>query len=681
MKTVQADKIRNICLIAHSKAGKTSMAEAMLFNSDAISRIGKTADGNTVCDYDSQEIKRELSIRASLAALEWNGYKINLLDTPGYFDFIGDMHACVDASDTAVVVVSGKSGPRVGGALAFKHAVTREKPILFFVNKMDHENAKFDEVLTELQSSFGPNVLPFEIPIKEGAAFTGYVDVIHEKAYRFDGKKKTEIPLDDSYQSTIADIKSTINEVIAETNETLMEKFFADEAFTDAEFLSGLKEAIAARNLFPVFCGSASANLNMDTFADNLIAYAPSPKETTPQTAAVQNEMVPLVCDDNEPLAALVFKTIVDPFIGKFSLFRVFSGKIMPNSTVYNATQGTTEKIGPLFSLQGKEKLDIAAVGAGDIGAVAKLNTTNTGDTLCSQSKQLLIPPIVFPHPVYSMAVIPVARGDEEKISSGLHKLTAEDQTLSFRNDPESHQLIVSGLGDQHLEVVVARLKDFGTEVRLEEPKVLYRETITKKIQAEGKHKKQSGGHGQYGHVKIEFEPCDSEDLVFEEKIFGGSVPKNYHPAVEKGLQEMMAGGIQAGYRVVGLKATLYDGSYHDVDSSEMAFKMAAHLAFKELIHAGPILLEPIGHLEVNVSDQYTGDVMGDINKRRGRVIGMEPGKIVAEVPMSEMAKYAIDLRSITQGRGSFTFEFERYEQAPPMVAQKIIDAYQQSKN
>lgn len=680
MKTFQADKIRNICLIAHSKAGKTSMAETMLFNSGAISRIGKTADGNTVCDYDSQEVKRELSIRASLAALEWNGNKLNLLDTPGYFDFIGDMHACISASDAAVLVISGKSGPRVGGLLAFKHAVTQELPILFFINKMDHENAKFDDVLAELQSSFGANVLPFEIPIKDGTAFTGYVDVIHEKAYQFDGKNKKEIPLDASYQSTIADIKATMNEVIAETNETLMEKFFADEPFTNAEFISGIKEAIATRNLFPVFCGSAAANLNMDTFAENLIEYAPSPVGA-PHQAALNNELVPLECDDNAPLAAQVFKTIVDPFIGKLSLFRVFSGKIAANSTVFNATQGAAEKIGPLFSLQGKEKLDVPSVGAGDIGAVAKLGNTKTGDTLCSQAKQFLLPPIAFPQPVYSMAVIPLTRGDEEKISSGLHKLTAEDQTLAYRNDAEAHQLIVSGLGDQHLEVVLARLKDMGTEVRLEEPKVLYRETFTKKIQAEGKHKKQSGGHGQYGHVKIEFEPCDSEELVFEEKIFGGSVPKNYHPAVEKGLQEMMDGGIQAGYRVVGVKATLYDGSYHDVDSSEMAFKMAAHLAFKELVKAGPVLLEPIGHLEVNVSDQYTGDVMGDINKRRGRVIGMEPGKIVAEVPMSEMAKYAIDLRSITQGRGDFTFTFERYEQAPPMVTQKIIEAYQQSKN
>lgn len=680
MKTFQASNIRNICLIAHSKAGKTSMAEAMLFNSGAVSRIGKTADGNTVCDYDSQEIKRELSIRASLAALEHKGNKLNILDTPGYFDFIGDMYACTDASDAAVLVVSGKSGPRVGGALAFRHAVTHEVPILFFINKMDHENAKFDDVMDELQATFGPNVLPFEIPVKDGTAFTGYVDVIHEKAYQFDGKAKKEVPLDDTYRARIADIKSTMNEVIAETNETLMEKFFADEPFTDAEFISGIKEAIVTRNLFPVFCGSAAANLNMDTFADNLVEYAPSPLQVTKQ-AAFNNEMTPLDCTDDAPPAAQVFKTIVDPFIGKLSLFRVFSGKITPNSTVYNASQGVAEKIGPLYTLQGKEKSDVPYVGAGDIGAVAKLSAAKTGDTLCSQAKQLLLPPIEFPHPVYSMAVVPLTRGDEEKISSGLHKLTAEDQTLAFRNDAEAHQLIVSGLGDQHLDVVLARLKDFGTEARLEEPKVLYRETFTKKIQAEGKHKKQSGGHGQYGHVKIEFEPCDSDDLVFEEKIFGGSVPKNYHPAVEKGLQEMMDGGIQAGYRVVGVKATLYDGSYHDVDSSEMAFKMAAHLAFKELVKAGPILLEPIGHLEVTVSDQYTGDVMGDINKRRGRVIGMEPGKIVAEVPMSEMAKYAIDLRSITQGRGNFTFAFERYEQAPPQVTQKIIEAYQQSKN
>lgn len=674
MNTYGSQKIRNIALLAHSKAGKTSLVEAMLYDTGVISRMGKVEDGNTVSDYDSEEEKRGISIRSSLIAVEWSGNKLNFIDTPGYFDFIGDMYGAIDVCDLGLIVVSGKSGAKVGGEIAFQNAEKREMPAMFYINKMDHENADFDKVLEELQTSFGPKVVPLQIPIVSGGEFTGYIDIIESKAFLFEGDKIRQTDVPEDYYAVLQDAKGTLCETIAEADEELLEKFFSDQPFTREDLKKGTSEAILSRNLFPVLCGSALTNRGISGLMDALVNYAPSPADMPPKEGALNGDLIELKAEDNGPLAALVFKTIIDPFVGKLSLLRVYSGKLSHNSTVYNSTRETPEKIGSVMTLRGKDKIELDAACAGDICAVSKLSVTTTGDTFTMQNQPILLEPIEFPSPVYTMALEPKARGDEEKIGAGLHKLVEEDRTLKYENNPEIHQLLVSGLGDQHLEVVVSRLRSMGTDVNIREPKVSYRETITKKINAEGKHKKQSGGHGQYGHVKIEFEPCDSEDLVFEERIFGGSVPKNFHPAVEKGLKEMIPEGIQAGYKVVGLKATLYDGSYHDVDSSEMAFKMAAHLAFKELVNAGPILLEPIGHLEVNVPEAYTGDVMGDINKRRGRVLGIEPNKIVAEVPMSEMFKYAIDLRSMTQGRGSYSLQFERYEQAPPMVLQKVLN-------
>ncbi len=673
MNTYESQKLRNIVLLAHSKAGKTSLVEAMLFNTGVISRMGRIEDGNTVSDYDSEEAKRLMSIRTSLAAVEWKGCKLNIVDTPGYFDFVGDGYSAISACDTGLIVVSGKSGIRVGGELAFENAEKASLPVMFFINKMDHENADFDKVLGELNEKFGSKVVPIHLPIKEGESYVGYIDIIENKAYMFEGDKVRSADVPDEYYADLQHAKGTLCEAIAEADEELLDKFFSDQPFTYEDMKRGTANAMASRNLFPVMCGSVLQNKGVDGLMDALVAYAPSPAEVMPKTAMLGDDLCELVPENDAPLAAVVFKTINDPFVGKLSLIRIFAGKLEKNSSVYNANTLVTEKIGAVMTMCGKEKIDIDTAYAGDICAVAKLASTSTGDAFSTPNKPYTFEAVEFPPAVYTMAFKAKNRGDEDKISAGLHKLAEEDRTIKFENNPEIKQLLVSGLGDQHLDLLVSRLKALGTEVELEEPKVTYRETITKKIQAEGKHKKQSGGHGQYGHVKIEFEPSPEENLVFEERIFGGSVPKNYHPAVEKGLQEMVSEGIQAGYRVVGVKATLYDGSYHDVDSSEMAFKMAAHLAFKELINAGPILLEPIGHLEVNIPDEYTGDVMGDINKRRGRVLGIEPNKIIAEVPTSEMFKYAIDLRSMTQGRGSYTFTFERYEQAPPQITQKII--------
>lgn len=673
MKNYTAQHIRNIALIAHSKAGKTSLAETMLFLSGAINRIGKTAEGNTVCDYDSEEIKRTCSLRTSLAAVEWKDTKLNIVDTPGYFDFVSDMYASMTACDLGLICVSGKSGIKVGGEIAFKEAKKLGLPIMFYINKMDHANVDFDKYYGELKEKFGSKAVAMFVPVFEDKVFKGYIDVVEKKAYMLDGGKLKEAPIPADYADVAEEEFMAVCEAVAETDEALMDKFLSEEPFTDEELLAGIKAAIISRDIYPVLCGSAIENWCVDALMDALVKYAPSPAEMPAKKTASGDE---IVFGDDAPVCAQVFKTINDQYVGKVSLFRVYGGKITKNMTVYNTDKMANEKIGTIHTMYGKEKIDIDTAVCGDICASSKLSITGTNDTFSAADKKYKIADIEFPKPVYTMAFAPVKRGEDEKLAQGLFKLCEEDKTLEYKTNSEIGQLLVSGLGDQHLDLVVSRLKQLGTDVTTCEPRVTYRETITRKIQAEGKHKKQSGGHGQYGHVKIEFEPCEGEELIFEEKIFGGSVPKNYHPAVEKGLNEMMHSGIQAGYRVVGVKATLYDGSYHDVDSSEMAFKMAAHLAFKELTKAGPVLLEPIGKLEVSVPEKYTGDVMGDINKRRGRVLGIEPEHISAEVPMSEMNKYAIDLRSMTQGSGSFDFEFVRYEQAPPQVSQKVISEY-----
>ena len=682
MKDYTVDKLRNICLMSHGGAGKTTLAEAMLFNTGVLDRLGKVLDGTTTSDYDPEEVKRKISISTAMAPCEWKDYRINVIDTPGYFDFVGEVKQGIRVADSAAILVPAKGGPAVGTEKSWAYAKEQGIPKLFFVSKMDEENANFFEVLNQLTNDFGKGVIAFQLPILEGEKFTGFVDVLNMTAKKFDKDKLTDTAVPAGLNDKISGIKDALNEAIAETDEELMEKFFGGEEFTAEDIHKGLRLGIADGSIVPVFCGSALNNQGIQSLMDAIIEYMPSPSDKPVFKAKKPNDdEIELKVSPVESLSALVFKTIADPFVGKISIFRVYSGTFKSDSVVYNSTTEKTEKTAQVFMLRGKKQVAVDKLIAGDIGAVAKLQYTNTNDTLCEQAKPIILDKIEFPEPALSLAVEPKAKGDEEKIGSGLNRLQDEDPTFKVHLNTETHQTIISGVGEQHLDVIVSKLKaKFGVSVNLVDPKVPYRETIKKKVKIEGKHKKQSGGHGQFGHVWIEFEHGETEDLTFEEKIFGGSVPKQYHPAVEKGLREAIIHGILAGYPVVHLKATLVDGSYHDVDSSEMAFKIAARLAYKKgLPLATPVLLEPVSHVEVYVPDHYMGDIIGDLNKRRGRILGMNPQEgglqqVVADVPTAEMFKYANDLRSMTQGRGWFKQTFDRYEEAPSNVAQKVIE-------
>ncbi len=688
MKDYTVEKLRNVCLMSHGGAGKTTLAEAMLFNTGVLDRFGKVNDGNTTMDYDPEEIKRKISISTSIASCEWKDSKINIIDTPGYFDFVGEVKQGIRVAEGAVILVPAKGGVAVGTEKSWAYAKEQGIPKIFYISKMDEENANFFEVLSQLTSTFGNGVIAMQLPIIENEKFTGYVDVLTMTAKKFDKDKLVDTAIPADLNDKISEIKEALNEAVAETSEELMEKFFSGEEFTPDEIKTGIRTGMADGSLVPVFCGAALQNQSVQPLMDAIVEYLPSPT-TNPVVKAKKagtDTVVELKVSPDESLSVLVFKTIADPFVGKISIFRVYSGTMKSDSTVFNSTAEKNEKIAQVFMLRGKKQLPVDKLVAGDIGAVAKLQVTNTNDTLCEQSNPVALEKIVYPEPTLSLAVEPQAKGDEEKISSGLTRLQDEDPTFKVVNNPETKQTVISGIGEQHLDVIVSKLKaKFGVSVNLTDPKVPYRETIKKKVKVEGKHKKQSGGHGQYGHVWIEFEHGDEEDLTFEEKIFGGSVPKQYHPAVEKGLREAIAKGVLAGYPVVNLKATLLDGSYHDVDSSEMAFKIAARLAYRKgLPLANPVLLEPINRVEVVIPDSNMGDIIGDLNKRRGRILGMNPlegglQEVVAEVPMAEMFKYANDLRSMTQGRGSFTQTFERYEEAPVNVAQKVIDEAKKS--
>jgi len=683
MKEYSSAKIRNVCLMAHGGTGKTTLAEAMLFNTGVLDRFGKVADGTTTMDYDPEEVKRGASISTSIGACEWKDFKINIIDTPGYFDFVGEVKQGIRVADGTVILVPAKGGIAVGTEKSWDYAKEQGISKMFFVSKMDEENANFFQVLDQLVDIFGKGVVAFQLPIIEGEKFTGFVDVINMKAKKFDKDKLVDTAIPAGLNDKIASIKDALNEAVAETDEALMEKFFEGQEFTQEEINKGLRSGIASGSIVPVFCGSALNNLGIQSLMDAIIEYMPSPsdKAVVKVKKAGSDDVVEFKAAPEEALSAIVFKTIADPFVGKISIFRVYSGTMKPDSTVYNSTVEKNEKISNIFVLRGKKQMPTDKLIAGDIGAVAKLQYTNTNDTLCEQGKPVMLDKIVFPEPALSLAVEPKAKGDEEKIGSGLQRLQDEDPTFKVGINTETHQTLISGMGDQHLDVIVNKLKTkFGVSVNLVDPKVPFRETIKKKVKVEGKHKKQSGGHGQYGHVWIEFEHGDKEELTFEEKIFGGAVPRQYFPAVEKGLQESVRKGVLAGYPVVNLKATLVDGSFHPVDSSEMAFKIAANLAYKKgLAEASPALLEPIMHVEVYVPDSYMGDIIGDLNKRRGRILGMNPHEggiqqVVAEAPMSEMFKYATDLRSMTQARGYFKMWFERYEEAPPVISQKVIE-------
>ena len=682
MKDYSAENIRNVCLLGHGGAGKTTLTESMLFITGAIDRFGSVVDGNTVMDFDPEEIKRKFSISASLAPVEWNGIKINVIDTPGYFDFVGEMLEGLSVADGAAILVGAKDGLQVGTEKAWAAVNDKKIPRMFVISKLDEENSDFSKVFNQLKDKFGKSVIALEVPLIENGKVTGVINVPRMKAVVLSGKEYTEVDIPANMKSEMEAYKEGIFEAVAETNEDLMEKYFAGEPFTEEEISQGIKSAVKSGDVTPVLCVASIPRVGVRVFMDAIIHYIPAhcEKETVIVKDAITQEPKTLKTDSGEILAVQVFKTIVDPFVGKISLLKIISGTLQSDSTVYNSKKEKPEKISNLFVMKGKQQINVPKLFCGDIGAVAKLTLTETNDTLCTKEKPVILDEITFPEPMLSMAVLPKAKGDEDKIGIGLHRLLDEDPTFKMELNTETHQTLIYGLGDQHLDVITSKLKNkFKVEVELVNPIIPYRETIKKKVKVEGKHKKQSGGHGQFGDVWIEFEPGPEEDLVFEEKVFGGSVPRQYFPAVEKGLRDSILKGVLAGYPVVHLKATLVDGKYHDVDSSEMAFKIAAHLAYKEGVkQATPVLLEPICHVQVNIPDYYMGDIIGDLNKRRGRVLGMNPQdganqEVVAEVPQAEMFRYATDLRSITQGRGSYSMKFERYEEAPPNVAEKVI--------
>ena len=677
MGNFKTEKIRNICLAGHGRSGKTTLCEAMLYFTGAIDRFGSVSDGTAAMDYDPEEIKRNFSISTAVAPVEYKGYKINLIDTPGYFDFAGGILEGLKGADSVIITVSGKSGVGVGTENVFRHAVKAKKPIAMFITKLENEHSDYDGVAEQIKSRFGSAVVPFTIPIIKDGQVVGVADAISEKAYLYDGFKAKETDMPSDIAEKVAAAREALFEQIAETDEELMEKYFDGQPFTEEEIIKGIKQGLKESIVVPVFAGELVKGAGVDLFMDALTEYMPSPvdAEAFLATDTKSGDIVELEASENGDTIAVVFKTVADPYVGKLSIFRVISGVMKSDSTMYNPSKEANEKIGRLYTIKGKKQVETDSVGAGDIGAVTKLVSTATGDTLCKVGTSLAVEPIEYPKPVLSLAVLPVKKGDEEKIHSGLMKLREEDPTFTVTNNKETHQTIIEGQGEQQIDVIVSKLKTkFGVDVKLEEPIVPYREAIKGRAKVEGKHKKQSGGHGQYGHVVIEFEPSSQEGLEFSENVFGGSVPKNYFPAVEKGLRDCMEHGVLAGYPVVGLKATLLDGSYHPVDSSEMAFKVAAGLAFKAgLTQANPILLEPIGYLKVHVPESMMGDIIGDINKRRGRILGMGSGEVEAEVPVAEMFKYATDLRSMTQGKGSFSFDFVRYEEAPKNVVDKVI--------
>ena len=678
--------IRNICLLGHGGSGKTSLVESMLYITGATDRLGKTADGNTVCDYDPEETKRQISISLAMAPVMYQGVKINVLDTPGNFDFAGEMQSGVRAAEVGVLVCASKDGLSVGAERCWKYLREQKKPCIVYISKEDEENANFSTTLEALRENLSKSIAPVVAPIwDENKRTIGIIDVLNQKAYKMGGDKKgtrVEIPIPESKQKVVQELYDQLMEAVAETTEENMEKFFAGEPFTKEEIMTGLKVGMHEGTLAPVVCGSAFTGLGTEMLLQTIVDLVPGPLEVPAEEATDESgeNAVEVAHDPNGPTAAIVFKTISDQY-GKYSLVKVVSGKITGDMSLYNPTTGKTEKLGRLYTLRGKKTEEVKEIACGDIGAIAKMDRLKTGDTLCDPKKVVRLTPVQFAEPCYSRAIAPKTRGQDEKVGSGLVRLNEEDPTFSVVNNAETHQVAVSGAGDIQIDVLVSKLKSrFGVEAELDTPRVAYREKIRKKVRKQGRHKKQTGGSGQFGDVWIRFEPqTEQDDMIFAEEVFGGSVPKNFFPAVEKGLREACQHGVLAGYPVVFLKATLVDGSYHPVDSSEIAFKTAAQLAYKAALpEASPVLLEPIGELKVTIPDSYMGDIIGDLNKRRGRVMGMTPtgdgNQVVeAEVPMAEMMTYAIDLRSMSQSRGSFTFHFVRYEECPPAAQEKAI--------
>ncbi|WP_324825905.1 elongation factor G [Sinanaerobacter sp. ZZT-01] len=684
MKGYTSDAIRNVALIGHGGCGKTTLLEALLFDTGVISRMGRVEEKNTVSDYDKMEMEKGYSINATVVSAEYNDTMINFVDTPGYFDFIGEVKSALRAVESAIVVVDASAGIQVGTVKAWK-AVHSDMPAFFLINKMDKENVDFESTLSSLREKFGKIVTPFMLPIMEGEELKGYVNVVDRKAYKFTGKGSESIEVPQDKEEMMEEYRQMLIESVAESDEELLNKFFEGVEFTDEEILKGLRAGINAGTLAPVMVCSATKVVGIKALLEMICDYFPTPKDHKEYAGLNENDETEVrACSSDEPSSAFIFKTLVDPFVGKISMIKVISGSIKAGSEYYNMHTEKNEKIGKLFFMRGKAQFDASAAEAGDIAAIAKLQYAKTGDTLCDKAAPIRFPEIFFPEPSLQMAIVPKAKGDEEKIGTGLNKLMEEDPSFEVIRNPETHQMLVGGQGEIQIGIIIAKLKEkFGVDIEIESQKIPYRETIKGNSDVQGKHKKQSGGAGQYGDVHIRFSPS-TEEFEFSEELFGGSVPKSYVPAVEKGLRECMSKGPLAGYPVVNVKAVLYDGSYHDVDSNEMAFKIAASLAFKKgIAEAKPILLEPIMHVEILVPDEFMGDVMGDLNKRRGKILGMEPlsdeQKLMAEVPMAEMLTYAITLRSMTQARASFRMCFERYEEVPMHLSQKIIDEAKQS--
>ncbi len=685
MNIYTTDKIRNVALLGHGGCGKTSLAEAMAYLSGITSRLGKVADGNTVSDFGKEEQKRKISISTSVIPIEWEGYKINILDTPGFFDFAGEVEEAISAAGAAIIVVNGKSGVEVGTQKAWEICEKYKLPRMIYVSNMDVDNASFRQVVEDMTEMFGKKMAPFHLPIRENEKFVGYINVITETGNRWQGKEVSECAVPEYSKENLQLCRDTLMEAVAETSEEMMERYFGGETFSEAEIRAALRVSVCDGSIVPMTMGSNILCQGMYTLLDDIIKYFPSPENRSVAGIHMKtNEIYHADYDFAKAKTAYIWKTIVDPFIGKYSLIKVNSGVFKTDDVIYNVDKEIEEKIGKIYVLQGNKPLEVKELHAGDIGALAKLSAARTGDSLSTKATPVKFGKWEMPKPYTYMRYNPKNKGDVDKISQALQKISHEDLTMKNVNDSENRQMLLYGMGDLHLEVIASKLlNEYKVEIELTEPKVAFRETIRKTSDVEYKYRKQSGGHGQYGHVKMKFEPLGTldETYQFEQMVVGGAVPKNYFPAVEKGIQESVLKGPLAAYPVVGVKAILYDGSYHPVDSSEMAFKMATIQAFKKgFMEASPVLLEPIVSVKVTVPDAYTGDVMGDLNKRRGRVLGMNPapgGKqiVLADVPMMGLFGYCTDLRSMTGGRGEYEFEFARYEQAPSDIQEREVAA------
>jgi elongation factor G len=673
LKVYESSRIRNIAVIGHGSAGKTSLAEAMLFNAGHINRLGKVDDGTATTDYFPEEIKRKISVSTSLAPCEWKDCKINIMDTPGYADFFSEVKGALRVADSVLLVLCAVSGVEVQTEIGWRETEKANLPKVALINKMDRENANFDRVLQQMKDVFKKNIVPIQLPIGSVENFSGIVDILKMKAYKYASSsgeyQEEEIP--DEMKAAAESAREELIEAAAEGDDELLMKYLDGEELSEEEIDTGLKNAFKANSFVPVLCASTLNNIGIGPILDFIADIVPSPIDVTEKPM------------EEEPQSALVFKTLADPYVGKLNFFRVYGGSLKSDSVIYNANKEKEEKIGQVFTMRGKNQETLSEVKAGDIAVLAKLQETETGDTLCSKNNPLKLEGVEFPKPMLSIAIEPKSKGDEDKLGGAIGKLTEADPTLLIEKNTETKETILTGTGETHLDIVLERLRQkFGVDVTSKTPSIPYREAIKGTVQQEGKYKKQTGGRGQFGHVWLTLEPNSDDDFVFEEDVFGGAVPRQYFPAVEKGLREAITEGVLAGYPVIGLKATLYDGSYHPVDSSEMAFKIAASMAFKKgMEKADPVLLEPIMNMEILVPEQFMGDIMGDLNGKRGKILGMEPQNdgmqlIRAQAPLSEVQDYPIALKSITQGRGSFNMEFASYEEAPARIAEEIIEKY-----